>query len=58
LSSRALQPTQMVIVSALALDVPAFELLADAAMAAAPSTSATSKPIPTRFIPYLPVRIS
>src|SRR5438093_12831736 len=50
LSSRALQPTQMVIVSAFAPDVPAFELLAVAAMAAAPSTSATSKPIPTRLI--------
>src|SRR5437773_2280007 len=55
LSSRALQPTQIVIVVALAEDVPALAcVLAVAATAAAPSTSATSNPIPTRFIPSLP----
>src|SRR5438034_8649786 len=45
LSSRALQPTQIVIVVALAEDVPALAcVLAVAATAAAPSTSATSNP--------------
>jgi len=56
LSSAALQPTQIVMLSAFAPDVPAVaEFLAVAAMSAAPSTSATSNPIPTRLIPLPPL---
>jgi hypothetical protein len=41
--------------SAFVPDVPAVaEFLAVAAMSAAPSPSATSNPIPTRLIPFLP----
>src|ERR1700675_1366042 len=54
-SSAALQPTQIVMLSAFAPDVPAVaELLAVAAISAAPSTSAPSHPIPTRLMPCLP----
>ena len=56
LSSAALQPTQIVMLSTFAPDVPAVaELLAVAATSAAPSTSATSNPIPTRLIPLPPL---
>src|SRR5439155_9755669 len=54
-SSAALQPTQIVMLSAFAPAVPAVaEVLAVAAMSAAPSPSATTNPIPTRLIPALP----
>jgi hypothetical protein len=43
---------------AFAADVPALaEVLAVAAMTAAPSTSATSNPIPTRLIPCPPLGV-
>ena len=51
LSSRALQPTQIVIEVAFAEDVPArAELFAAAPTPAAQTASATSTPIVTRFI--------